>query len=439
LVKISHPLQVFLTLLATSIFAILLFVLIPIKNTQANFELENWEFSKPILLPSNLVTSKFVGFEPDKNIYANSTDNLADVRIIKESTQEEVPYGLLTGRSSESYQLLQAEIRDIANVASSHTSFVIKASPTSMHNQLEIITSSSNFVRKVQIETTNDLMAWSTVEDNAQIYDIAVSTGTPNHRNTKLTYPINSSDFLRITIFNNNHPPLEIQGTTLSLFEKIPGKYITYSSSVSSQEKVRESDSSQVVIDLKFEGIPTSRLEVFTSETNFNRNVTLESSSNSIRWTLVEQDQQFFVYDTTEIQRKQLQLSYPEVTSRYLRLTFLNADSPPLKINAIEIQGLQRLLIFEGRPDTHYNIYYGNLFEKTKPNYGMEQVILNINIENIDLAQLGIQESNQKFERRPIEPLSGRYPWLLPSAVAILIIILGMILIRILRLTIKGQ
>ena len=440
MVEISHRLLVFLTLLATSILFVLLIVLTPIKNVQADFELKDWEFSKPILFPPNLTTSGFLGFEPDEHIYTNSADNLTDLRIIKEFSQAEIPYELLIERSLENYELLQADTRDITNIEGSHTSFMVKVSPhNSLHNQLEIVTSSGNFVRKVKIETINNLSSWSTAEDNAQIYDIAVSTGVPNDRNTKLTYPTSSSDFLRITIFNDNNSPLEIEGTILSLLQKTPAKYKTYPSLMSSEEKVEKSDSSQIIIDLKSEGIPTSRLQIFTLETNFNRKVNLESSPDATTWTLVDQDHEFFVYDTAKIQRQQLDLLYPEVTNRYLRLTFLNGDSPPVNIKTIDIQGLRRLLIFEGSPDAHYNVYYGNLFEKVEPKYDLEQVITHVDIENINLAKLGREKVNLSFEQKSIEPLSGRYPWLLPSAVTTLIIILGLVLIRILRLTTKEK
>lgn len=404
----------------------------------ANFELKHWEFSKPILSPSNPTTSGFSGFEPDGHIYTNSADNLTDLRIIEEFSQSEVPYELLIERSLESYDLLQADIRDTTNVEGSHTSFMVKVGPrNSLHNQLEIITSSDNFVRKVKIETINELLNWSTAEDNAQIYDIGVSTGVPNHRNTKLTYPTSSSDSLRITIFNGNESPLKIQGAILSLSQKTPAKYRTYPSLISAQEKAEKSDSSQIIIDLKSEGIPTSRLTIFTFETNFHRKVNLESSSDAMTWTLVDQDHELFVYDTAKIQRQQLDLLYPEVTSRYLRLTFVNGDSPPVNINAIDIQGLRRMLIFEGSPDTRYNVYYGNLFEKVKPKYDLEHIITHVDIENVNLANLGKKQVNLSFEQKSIEPFSGRYPWLLPSVITTLIIILGLILIRILRLTMK--
>ena len=152
MVEINHRLSVFISLLVISILFALLIVLTPIKNVHANFELKDWEFSKPILSPPNLTTSGFLGFEPDEHIYTNSANNLTDLRIIKEFSQAEVPYELLIERSLESYELLQADMRDITNVEGSHTSFMIKVSPrNSLHNQLEIVTSSDNFVRKVKI------------------------------------------------------------------------------------------------------------------------------------------------------------------------------------------------------------------------------------------------------------------------------------------------
>ena len=438
MVKTKGGVQAFLVLLVALIFFALFLVITPIQNVQANFELKDWEFSKPILFPADLGLNGFMGFEPDDHIYANSLENLTDLRVIAESNQGEIPYELLIKRGSESYETIQAEITDIVTVTDSHTSFVVKVrSENSLHNELEIVTSSTDFVRKVKVETTNDLLTWATAEDNAQIYDIAVSKSVANHRNTKLTYPTSSSGFLRITIFDNKDSPLEIQGATMSLLQKTPAKYKTYHSSMSSQEKVKQSDSSQIIIDLYSGGIPTSRMEIFTSDTNFNRKVNIESSPDATNWTLIDQNREIFVYNTGKVREQQLVLLYPEITNRYLKLTFLNGDSPPINIKTIKIHGLQRLLIFEVKSDSPYNIYYGNPFERTLPKYYMEQVIPHVDIENISLAQLGTEQPNVNFERRSLEPLSGRYPWLLPTVVTILIIVLGLILTRILRLTKK--
>ena len=440
MVKTKGGVQAFLVLLVALIFFALFLVITPIQNVQANFELKDWEFSKPILFPADLGLNGFMGFEPDDHIYANSLENLTDLRVIAESNQGEIPYELLIKRGSESYETIQAEITDIVTVTDSHTSFVVKVrSENSLHNELEIVTSSTDFVRKVKVETTNDLLTWATAEDNAQIYDIDVSKSVANHRNTNLTYPTSSSSFLRITIFDNKDSPLEIQGATISLLQKTPAKYRTYHSSMSSQENAKQPESSQIIIDLNSEGIPTSRMEIFTSDTNFNRKVNIESSPDATNWTLIDQNREIFVYNTGKVREQQLVLLYPEITNRYLKLTFLNGDSPPINIKTIKVHGLQRLLIFEVKSDSRYNIYYGNPFERTRPKYDLGQIIPHLDIENISLAQLGTEQPNVNFERRAVEPLSGRYPWLLPSVVTILVIVLGLILTRILRLTRKSD
>ena len=106
---------------------------------------------------------------------------------------------------------------------------------------------------------------------------------------------------------------------------------------MSSQENAKQPESSQIIIDLNSEGIPTSRMEIFTSDTNFNRKVNIESSPDATNWTLIDQNREIFVYNTGKVREQQLHLLYPEITNRYLKLTFLNGDSPPINIKTIKI------------------------------------------------------------------------------------------------------
>ena len=72
-------------------------------------------------------------------------------------------------------------------------------------------------------------------------------------------------------------------------------------------------------------------------EVNFYRRTKLETSDDAEEWTVLQQNDALYVYDMPKLSQSKVTIDYPEVHSRYLRLTLFNEDSPPLSLDGVDV------------------------------------------------------------------------------------------------------
>ena len=140
---------------------------------------------------------------------------------------------------------------------------------------------------------------------------------------------------------------------------------------------------------------------------------------------------EIYAFDTPKFVGKSLTITYPETTSRYLRLVIHDEDSPPLTVQEVNVWGLRRRLVFIADPQQSYELYYGNE-EARRTSYDIERVFPYLATEKLPEATLGPQTTNPYFvEEKP--PVSERFPWLFPTVVAVAAIVVALLLFGIFR------
>ena len=123
--------------------------------------------------------------------------------------------------------------------------------------------------------------------------------------------------------------------------------------------------------------------------------------------------------------------------SRYLyyRITIFNEDNPPLPVEEPIASGFARKIIFAAAGET-YRLYYGNS-EASAPSYELEKVFPYLVTEDLPVARLGRHEVNPAVDVMPVRPdsvpFTERYPWLLPTVVALAALLVGMFLASLIR------
>ncbi len=82
------------------------------------------------------------------------------------------------------------------------------------NNRVAIETSDINFQRDVSVEGSNDRTNWHAI----QLRDVIFSFQTPKFTGSKLSvaYPENTYRYLRLTVFNQDNPPLVVNGALIS-------------------------------------------------------------------------------------------------------------------------------------------------------------------------------------------------------------------------------
>ena len=428
--------RVKLTVAIAALMATLVLAVVPAR---AEFSIQSWKFFKDISLPDALPKTSLIEIEPDSEVFAHATPALSDLRIVENDSQPEVPYKLLVERGEQRRESVPVTMRDLGHIPSQETSFILDLNPQGrQHNELEINTQSHNFQRGIVVEGSEDADRWRVLDGSGQIFDFTIAERGFVSRDTRVTYPSSTVRYLKIRIINRNLPPLEVEGALVFFTQEIKPRQTTYTADILDRIEDPVENITKLVLDLGSAGFPTNRISLTTSQQNFYRQAKLEGSDDQRAWTLIRRSENLFNFNTPKFASSQLSVGYPESRYRYFRLTVFNEDDPPLHVTGAEASGFLRKLIFQANPGGVYRLYYGNP-DAEAPSYELEYLFPYLITDNLPTAGLGAHTANPVFNlREPTKPFTERYPWLLPTVVALAALVIGVFLTSLFR-QIKGM
>ena len=421
------------SILLTVLLLLTLFFLRDLQPLAADFSLEDWRHVKSINLPEGFTEDGLVEVGPDPEVFDKSTPGLADLRIIDE-TGREVPYKLTIEAGSRERRSFPATIRDLGFIPGQYSSFIADLGQEGLlHNEIEIAITSQNFQREATVEGSNDAATWAVLQEGTKIFDFTLDERNFTAKDTRVRYPESTVRYLRVQIINEDEEPLEVTGASAFSVTETAAREVRYQATISERTEDSERKTSLVVFDLGSKGLPTNRLTIETPQVNFYREVNLEGTGDAPRWTPIQRTGVLYSYDTPKFVGSKLTLSYPETAFRYLRLTIDNEDNPPLPIEGVEFFGVPRRLIFEAQPGASYKLYYGNE-SALVPSYELERILPFLETEDLPVGTLGPEASNDKFEIEvKRKPFSERFPWLIPTAVALVALVVAFLLFGVFR------
>lgn len=388
----------------------------------ADFNVEKWHYSKEIRVTGN---QKLAAFLLDNQIYEHAKEGLADLRIINNSG-EEIKYKLTIESGQKTIETLPVRIRDLGIKIGENTQFIVDLGRGGiLHNSITIATSSVNFRRQVEIETSNDSANWLLVKKSTEgsyIYDYSLDFKA---KNTTVYYPQSSARYLRIKILDRGEEPIKVSGAAVINDIYITSKTATYSPKLLESKKDQEKQTSIYLLDLSAKGIPSNKISFSTKEVNFNREVLIEGSNDNNSFIKIGSDV-VFSYQTPRFNGVKDSLSFNEGNYRYLRLTIFNRDNSPIELADFKVYGTVRKVIFEYTNGKTYKLFYGNL-QARYPDYDIESYLQYFNTSDIGPAVLGDEEKNESFvpEKAKEKPLTERYSFLLSAVLVIGVLILG--------------
>lgn len=171
-----------------------------------------------------------------------------------------------------------------------------------------------------------------------------------------------------------NRQPFRIEGLeaiheTRQIVSDSPLKS-SYPSQLVAQEELQDEGCTRLIIESQ--GEPLTGFQLQTADDNFSRQVTIEAELLHPGAAASE----FRTIGKGRISRihlpgtdlDQMELSFPEHSSRLYRLTVRNADSPPLKISGVTASGNTYELYFLAEPGERYRLEYGG-GERERPTF----------------------------------------------------------------------
>ncbi len=391
----------------------------------------------------------------DTDIYTESQPGLADLRVVRNET-EEVPYALFV--FPHSIAASQYESKIIANFVSGRANTIIVDidKPGQKNNRIMLDIGNRNFSRRVQVEGSNDARTWETLTRDAYIYDFSFGGDFPrpgdvriqrtvderytvnfsfatSSRNTAAVYRENQFRYLQVTVFaTEQEEPLVINKVVVSSYRDVPAEENEYPCSITALRNNEKEKCSELILALPGKNIPVSGITVVSAAKNYYRTVFIQGSNDRKEWTDIGRGD-IFNYNVENFKHSNQTLPFPECRFRYLKLIIHNQDNPDLKIDSVVAKGLNRSLAFPyERPGT-MRVYYGNPNLK-KPNYDYARFIDAAYARNFPLVGLGGAQANPAYTAEGREqPWTEQYPYLLWTilvAVTLILLFLVAVMIR---------
>ncbi len=409
-----------------------------------------WEFSRAV---------EKTGTEPaavplDARVFHSAQESLADLRLI-DSASAERGFAVLKQAASSEKDLLPANVIK-SEILWKETVFVIDLGDAGAQgfNALSISTRQENFLRKMDIEGSNDMSAWGPIRRGIVIYSISsdskvhlvdfseedtfFSGGSAGRRakNLDVSFPPTAARYVRVRIpHGEDREPVKLE--SLQIFrqgEKEPRESV-YPGKILSTDSLPDKKAVQHVVDLGFKNLPVSSVHFGVNQKNFYREVQVEVSGDRKEWLSAGSGAIFSLPAGVVAKERGESASvsfWGEKKARYLRITVINGDNPSIPFEKIEARGLTRFVAFVPEKGRTYSLIYGNKAAAAK-DYDAVRYFSSRSVDTLSPATLGPQIRNPSFKldvRREPWTNNTALLWIVIGAVSIGIIYLAINLIK---------
>lgn len=300
-------------------------------------------------------------------------------------------------------------------------------------DRLVIVTSGSNFHRRVRIEGSDAGRDWQTIRDDGVLTRVTDSNRVAYDQDT-VNIPDNAQRYLRITVFNAPDDPSRIGIRSVATVHSVQNTATAVPVSVRSVTRSEEPTRTHLTLDLGHKNLPLWELELSAGDANFYRiayvygrnawvrKVQVPVEDAPARETHVEEPWQEIASGTLYRDRKRgsaLTLKLGGVRCRFLRVVIENGDNDPLQLGTPGVKRLDYQLYFQPAPGAGYRLYLGNT-SVSSPVYDLPKYFDAVSADGITAAKLEAVTPN------PAQA-SGRVPtrWYFESRVLIWLALLA--------------
>jgi hypothetical protein len=317
--------------------------------------------------------------------------------------------------------------------------------------RIDVDTPGVNFRRRARVEASQDGQSWQILRQVDWLFSVRHETGA--YTKGWVTLPDNDFRYLRVTVFNAPDDPekVAIRKVTARHVKRTPARTVEVelearSVSVSEKPKLK---ATEITVDLGYENLPLSELEMGFDDANFLRRVAVSGRNRETR-TVFESVEDapprkrevdvpwerltggtVHRFSATDGQVESSNLRLPVGGRyRYLLIRIHNGDDAPLKFTGLRVRRLQYYLSSQPDPEGPYRLYLGN-DKATAPQYDLAHFIGRLRAEGVTRAHLAGVLPNPLFAAEAkVVPLSERYKWALWGALIVVLAALGVLVYR---------
>ena len=298
------------------------------------------------------------------------------------------------------------------------------ARPT--HNQLRLLTSGGDFVRRVEIYGSEQQTEWGLLGEG---YLIQTHRPRPMTENT-IDYPSADYPHLQIRIHPNVRNALErfsVQRAEARMSRPPDRPTATVEPARLTPAKADRQDGAQILLlDLGEPKQPIEALRIRGGQGDYVRRVTVHTRDESdAPWRYAAAGDIHRIGDRV---KDRLPL---RATGRYLLCAIYHYDDEPLAIDTVQVELLRQSLIVEAQPGPAPALYYGGVYAKA-PRYDLEARLDQPRRQTATLLPLGAPTANPAFK----PPGYGRFgPLLATLALAATSLAVLFVIVRMFRQT----
>jgi hypothetical protein len=378
----------------------------------------------------------------DDDIWRHARADLGDLRLY-DAAGAEVPYALVLQGARSDTRPVQSKLFNLAKGAHG-TEFLLEMYPEfGQARQFDRVTlqiTAKDFVGKADVEASDVFSAakWAQVGT----YSIFDFTREKLGSNFELRMPPLRYRFLRIVLHALVSPD-QVKGASVADFQTQAASWVAtgttpqISQGVGSAKLVpgdlagkleRERGRFTIISWSQPEHAPLERIVFDVAGTNnFRRGFELFDdkahvlASGEISRVHMQKEGQI-------VDWKQLEAEVPGLHSPTYLLLVYNGDDPPLPIESVHPQSIERRVYFDPGGHSGLKLYYGD--EKTSaPVYDYAK-LFQLQPEAAR-ASLGGEEHNAAFTGRPDDrPWSDRHQWVMWAALILAVVVLGAVALR---------
>jgi hypothetical protein len=369
----------------------------------------------------------YVFFNIPAEVYDKAERSLSDLRI-STGNGVEVPYVIWSKSRTSERKRIDTQILNMSYIPQSYTTFTLDVGDTGIRtNSITITTTTTDFVRRITIEGSPDNRKFAVLKKDDYIFDL---TSDHNIKNLTVSYPTTDYRYLKVTIWDDGEGALAEVGGDIYLVEEIKGESVELPSVMKAALKDKPKPATEITIDLSYRNIPSCSMEFTISDSNFKRNVTILSANadNPADYSEIF-NTSIYSIKTPWFSRTNTTINYPETQARYLKVAIQNEDNTPLTVSGVTVSGVPRKITFAALPDTSYFLYLGNP-RAVQPSYDIAEIFTYIDRDSFIPVSVGSVVENSSYKPGANLPLTERYPWILWVAIALMVLVLGGIIIR---------
>lgn len=405
------------------------------NSSRAQIKYQSWRYMKDIRISGDPKAGDLVKVTLDQDIFNHAQEDLRDIRI-DGSDGAEVPYKLIVEKSFYSQNNIYP-VRILNNSFSSdgqYNIFIVDFEQKGfLNSSLNILISSDNFKRTVEVSGSNDMQSWNVLKTNGYIYNYTDRIANFRAGDTEVSYPENTYQYLQVKIFSRGEAPLAISGAQVSRIVNSSNKEMTI------QPKYRIEENSarkttDIVIDLEKKGWPTSNMLIDSGTDNFNREVVIYESDDKASWRQLGNGY-IFNLNTPKFTGANLNIDYSESRTRYLKAEIFNGDDTPITVRGISIKTILRSMVFQYKEGVSYALYYQNP-AASFPQYDLERFFSYLDTDNYFSTVLSGEKHNPYFpfdDQPPQLSLAERIPYLLEMVLVLTIFVMGYFVFRFMK------